>query len=279
MALSGSYNYNLTRDEIIESALRKLGVVADGDNATADQLAVGAKTVNSIVKEWQNEGLLAWAVEWATQTLSASDVVVGTDGNDYECIRNHTSAATNKPVTGADYTTFWKATGETGSGSVWAVSTAYTSICNYFLDSKIIGISEAFIRRNYIDTPVTILSRENYFQQTSKTTSGLPNRAYFRLAQTPEIFLYPYPENATDVLHMSLVYKLQDFDSSSDNPDIMSNWLRALEFCLAADLGYNYGKTIDEIKALRAEGLQAKAKAAKNTQEPADFCIQPVLAR
>ena len=63
-------------------------------------------------------------VEGTWQELA--DYVVGTDTNDYVCIADHTSVtATNRPITGTDYATFWEATAVTGG--VWANSTAYTS--------------------------------------------------------------------------------------------------------------------------------------------------------
>ncbi len=54
-----------------------------------------------------------------------ADYVVGTDTGDYVCILAHTSAASNKPITGADYATYWEAIG-TSIGAVWAADTAYS---------------------------------------------------------------------------------------------------------------------------------------------------------
>jgi len=55
------------------------------------------------------------------------DMVVGTDGNDYLCIADHTSnLANDKPITGTNWGTYWTATGRTGEGSVWSDSTSYT---------------------------------------------------------------------------------------------------------------------------------------------------------
>ena len=54
MALSASYDFNLTRNEIITEAFRDIGVIDEGnDTPTASQLAVGARRLNMIVKNLQ----------------------------------------------------------------------------------------------------------------------------------------------------------------------------------------------------------------------------------
>jgi len=58
---------------------------------------------------------------------SQVSVVVGTDGNDYYCILAHTAAVADKPITGANYATYWVATGGTGGGAVWVSGTVYAA--------------------------------------------------------------------------------------------------------------------------------------------------------
>lgn len=58
-------------------------------------------------------------------SVNTQSVVVGTDGNDYKCITNHTSSSSTKPITGADYLLYWEATGGSGAGAVWATDTSY----------------------------------------------------------------------------------------------------------------------------------------------------------
>lgn len=52
-------------------------------------------------------------------------VILGTDSNTYTCIRGHTAAAANRPVTGADWASYWKLTG-TG-GVTWSSDASYVS--------------------------------------------------------------------------------------------------------------------------------------------------------
>jgi len=277
MALSGSYDFTQTRSQIIKSALRKVGAIGQGDNPTPEQTSEAADELNGMVKQWQAEGINLWSVEWITQTLTASSEVLGTDGNNYKCIRNHTSAAANKPITGADYTTYWKPEGS--SGGAWADSTAYTSLNQYALDVNIIGIEEVFIRRNtsYYDTPLRVLSREEWMNLGTKFALGTPYMIWFHRLHTPEIFLYPFPDNTTDVVHLSVIRKTQDFDTASDSPDFTEEWISALVWNLAARLAFEYSLPADERRDLNSMAKEFKKLARLGTQETGPIYFTPDL--
>jgi hypothetical protein len=75
--------------------------------------------------DWQLTGGLIYY--WPVVENSTSHVL-GTDGNTYICLADHTSAtATNKPITGSAYTTYWELTTLITSTNVWANATAYYS--------------------------------------------------------------------------------------------------------------------------------------------------------
>ena len=60
-----------------------------------------------------------------TDLISTASEVIGTDGLNYSCILNHTSTNANKPITGANWSTYWTQTG-TGGGS-WQEGKNYKS--------------------------------------------------------------------------------------------------------------------------------------------------------
>ena len=68
---------------------------------------------------------LYYALQGIQNVNAGSVVVVGSDGNDYSCILVHTATARNEPITGANWATYWVATGGTGIGSAWLNGTAY----------------------------------------------------------------------------------------------------------------------------------------------------------
>ena len=62
MATSGSTDYSQTRDDIIKRALRLIGVLAQGETPTADQVTEAAAALNGLVKAWQADGMPLWAI-------------------------------------------------------------------------------------------------------------------------------------------------------------------------------------------------------------------------
>lgn len=62
MATSGTYNFTVTRDDIINGALRLIKAQGDRDVAVGARLANAAAALNIMVKSWVMNGLPLWAV-------------------------------------------------------------------------------------------------------------------------------------------------------------------------------------------------------------------------
>jgi len=73
-------------------------------------------------------GLVVEVIEYGGnlyyQGIPTAMEVLGTDDLNYTCIKDHTAAAADKPITGANYETYWSQIGS--AGGTWAVDTAYT---------------------------------------------------------------------------------------------------------------------------------------------------------
>ena len=68
-----------------------------------------------------NPTVYAWPVPNNTTSM-----VVGTDALYYLCIKDHTSAAAYRPITGASYATYWQAV-STVTATAWVTATDYVS--------------------------------------------------------------------------------------------------------------------------------------------------------
>jgi hypothetical protein len=60
MAVSGSKDYSITRADIIEAALRKIGEYDAGEAVPGDETAAAAVALNLMVKEWVARGADIW---------------------------------------------------------------------------------------------------------------------------------------------------------------------------------------------------------------------------
>lgn len=71
MSTSGSTVFNLTRDQIITSALRMIGAIAQGESPTATQISEAAEALNIMIKAWEADGMPLWGLEESDITLVA----------------------------------------------------------------------------------------------------------------------------------------------------------------------------------------------------------------
>jgi len=101
MATSGNVTWQLNRDEIVSAALRKLGVLAEGQVATTEQITYGSQALNGVVALFQAKGMPLWKRETqviipvaGVQTYTITDspkvaqvvLVYTTGGTQYELI-------------------------------------------------------------------------------------------------------------------------------------------------------------------------------------------------
>lgn len=122
-----------------------------------------------------------------------------------------------------------------------------------------VRIIEAFYRdSNSNDTPLTIISRQEYWDLGSKSTQGRPNQIYY----DPQIdlgVLYVYntadSTSAGDDIHLIYHRPYEDIDALTNTFDFPQEWYIVLEYNLAVDLALRNG-----IKQSRIAQLEAKAR-------------------
>lgn len=80
MTTSASTNFSVSRDDLIKGALRKIGVVPQGESPTVDQITEGAFALNLLVKAWQADGMPLWAIRTTAipLTLNINTYEIGT---------------------------------------------------------------------------------------------------------------------------------------------------------------------------------------------------------
>jgi hypothetical protein len=89
MATSGTYNFTVTRDTIINAALRALGVLGAADTATAADIANCSEALNLIIKNLSIEGAELWTIGELQVPLVAgvSSYTIGPTGTVYSSYR------------------------------------------------------------------------------------------------------------------------------------------------------------------------------------------------
>jgi len=265
--------WTFDRSKIFKSSLRKVGAIAEGEDPDADKTAQCKDALTIIIDDLgANDGVRLWNKVWITQTMTASSEVDGTDGEVYTCIKSHTSSSSNKPVTGADYTTYWRKRGDTGG--VWADSTAYTSVSDFTLDADVLQVEQAFSRdTNHSDSELLLINGNRWADISDKTSQGSPSDLlYIEETISSEdtalkCHLYHMPNRTTDVIHLLVAKSLTRPSGPGDVPDVPKRWYRYLIWKLAADLAPEYGHTITYQRNYESLADKEKEKAMVGDQD------------
>ena len=71
---------------------------------------------------------------------------------------------------------------------------------NYTLDYDTVDIVDMYVTRDSTDYNVERISLTDYNAYPNKLTTGRATQFYLQKDRTPELYIYPAPDNSTDVL-------------------------------------------------------------------------------
>ncbi len=273
MATSGSYNWILTRDNIIYAALENVGAYAFGQVPMAEYVSSASRTLNIMQQAWQNRGLFLWAQADDVQVLTAatasytldSDIVAieqvmfREDEQDTllsPYTREEYKALADKAVAGSPTHYYYDYRLAAPVLYLWPVY-AYTTSVKTGTDAA------AWLCNNNhtsaaASKPVTGASYADYWETTSETPSvWVTATAYY-----------------SGIVKFTKIRRLQDFDAAADNPDAPVRAYQALisglTFRIAPKFGIRSGTEYDRMK-LQAE--QDFAEMMGGNTESADLRI------
>jgi hypothetical protein len=286
MARSGSYDFSLARDEIINEAFFLIGVLGESQTASTARLTQAGKHLNMMIKAWQAEGIGLWLNKEIVLMPQADTVMYylgpaadSTYGS-YACLKSDlvktevATAADAAAVTIEVDDATGMSTGytigiETSNGDIhWASLDAVvgsTLTIGTALDYGVTVDSHVYFSTSWStqrpleiidcwtrdadenDIPMGIESLQRYRQLANKTTEGRPTMI------SPDyqldaiiVYLWPEPEDMKVRTHLVVKYPVQDFDSSTDDADFPQEWYEALTYNIAVRLAPLYGRTPSE---------------------------------
>ena len=206
MATSGTYDFSMDIDEVIQEATEMIG----GEQTLGHEPKSARRSINLLLQDWQNRGILLWTA--GTTAISVS-----------------------------------------------------TSVTSYALTSSTIDITEAVVRRVNVDLQ-----------------TGRPNQYAIRREKgNPVLFLWPIPENTTDILKLEQVKYTEDVTKSAgQNADISRRFLP----CLTTGLAYYMamkrpGIDVGRIGLLKAEYEERLTNAMNEDRERASAYFLPRINR
>ena len=109
---------------------------------------------------------------------------------------------------------------------------------SYNLNAYDIDIVSAVIRRtsNGVQTDIDIdrIGRSEYLNIPNKTTKGRPSQFFVDRQTTPVVKLWPTPENSTDQFISYRIQRIDDVNTSAENPEVPSRFIP----CMVSGLAY-----------------------------------------
>lgn len=151
----------------------------------------------------------------------------------------------------------------------------------YTLPSRLVAIQAAYITTTNngqsFDRIIWPLSTYEYSAQPDKTTQAPPTSYWLNMQTTPQITLWPVPDNeATYTLKLRFLHQIQDaVIASGTTLDLPYRWLDVWVAKLAHRLARIYAPDKEAIR--KADGDEAWAKAAKQDQEDVPLYVSPAM--
>lgn len=284
MATSGTTTFTVNRDDIIDSALRTLGVIGVGETPITEDYTNCSQALNIMIKAWAKKGFPLWTY---TQVIvpvipSLGQYPIGPSaGYVYEVTSTGGTGYTAGTWTAVGGTTGTAASGtytvSGGAPDVFTVlvsGTSYTSAPTSFtlsgagtgavITGVVAGVTmprplrvmTGFLRspEDY-DTDLMIISREEYDMMGDKFTESTPNQVYYDVQLTNGQLYVLNPSSLDDYnIYLLVQRQFEDMSAAANSFDFPQEWFQALKWGLCAELAEEYG--VDENKISR---LQMKA--------------------
>jgi len=161
--------------------------------------------------------------------------------------------------------------------NLWTVRQATTTLtagqATVTLGADVVDLLEVVIRRSNTDFTMSKISRSNYLSQPSKTTEGRPSQYFFNRQITPEITLWPTPENSTDQLIYYYVRRIEDADALVNTTELPFRFLP----CAAAGMAYYIAlkKAPERVQLLKTLYEEEFQRAADEDEDKVSLKLQP----
>lgn len=150
----------------------------------------------------------------------------------------------------------------------------------YVVSPRALRVLDVRYRRDGIDVPMTMMSRQEYFDQPNKTTSpSLPVNFYFdpRVANGT-LYLWPAPSAAVAAdytIHLTYVRFLDIFTATNQTLDLPQQWIEPITWNLAKRLSTQYPVNDPNLmKAVWAQADETYAMLRQWDNEPASLFMQ-----
>ena len=144
---------------------------------------------------------------------------------------------------------------------------------NYDLGSDVIDVLSVICRRSGTDYSMERLSRDDYLNIPNKTSQGRPNQFFLDRQVTPNLKIWPVPDDASDVVIYDALTRVDDADDFTNTMDMPFRFYP----CLAAGLAYYIAlkRAPNRVQMLKAVYEEEFERAATEDRDRSSFNVVP----
>jgi hypothetical protein len=125
--------------------------------------------------------------------------------------------------------------------NVWTITQVNLTMVegqnNYTLNAYDIDIIDAVIRRTVgntvTDFQLSSIGRDEYLNIPTKSTKARPTEYFLDRQSTPVLYVWPAPENSTDIFVSNRIQRIDDVNTSVNDPDVPSRFIAPMVSGLA----------------------------------------------
>jgi hypothetical protein len=141
------------------------------------------------------------------------------------------------------------------------------------LGTDVIDILSVVVRRSGTDYALDRVSRDEFLNIPNKTTQGRPTQFFLDRQITPNLKIWPAPENATDTIIYDALTRINDADTQTNTLEVPFRFYP----CLAAGLAYyiSLKRAPQRIQVLKAIYEEEFERAMTEDRDRASFNVVP----
>jgi hypothetical protein len=161
--------------------------------------------------------------------------------------------------------------------NLWKVAqvnqTMTSGTASYTMNAYDLDVLEAVVRRSGIDYSLERISREDYLNLPNKSQTGRPTQIYVERTTTPKFYVWPTPDNSTDVVITQRVQRIEDADTLTNDLDVPSRFIP----CMVSGLAYYLAMKLapDRAQMMKLVYEEDFARAANEDTERGSLRIRP----
>lgn len=308
--MATSFVLTKTANDLVEEALRDARIIPSEQPIQSIDYEKGETALNNVVKYWQTQGIHLWRLKRAvlplikdqkTYSLGPSAAKCAIEDEFYNTTlsadeasgqtqlsvssTDNMSAADNIGIELDDGTRQWTTIASTGSGTV-TVDDALTGDASsgntvFYYTTNIQRPLEIFnvtyqSNINASEIPVEVWARDEYMEQTDKTSRGTVVGAYYIPTTTNgTLYVWQVANSVKNILRFDYREPLVIYGATSDTIDVPEEYLLPLKWAVAAEVGPQYGVPQTRQQLIEQKAFSTLENALANDAEEGSMFIRP----